>query len=79
MTATDILIYVSDTQFRTSVKNRFAEPVILPTTTVSAIGTDYPAASWTRGMVYVSDGTSNKRLAVSDGTQWRWPDGNIVT
>ncbi len=30
-------------------------------------------------MIYVSDGTSNKRLAVSDGTNWRWPDGAIVS
>lgn len=30
-------------------------------------------------LIYVSDGTSNKRLAVSDGTNWRWPDGAIVS
>lgn len=37
-----------------------------------------PAASATK-MIYVSNGTANKRLAVSDGTSWRWPDGNIVS
>jgi hypothetical protein len=30
-------------------------------------------------LIYVSDGTANKRLAVSDGTNWRFPDGNVVT
>lgn len=30
-------------------------------------------------MVFVSDGTANKRLAVSDGAAWRWPDGAVVS
>jgi hypothetical protein len=30
-------------------------------------------------VIYVSNGTSNKRLAVADGTNWRWPDGAIVS
>ena len=30
-------------------------------------------------LIYVSDGTGNKRLAVGDGTNWRFPDGNIVS
>lgn len=38
-----------------------------------------PSASTAGRMIYVSDGTSNKRLAVSDGTNWRFPDGNIVS
>ena len=37
------------------------------------------AASYPRSMVYVSDGTANKRLAISDGTSWRWPDGAVVS
>jgi hypothetical protein len=37
------------------------------------------AASYPRRLIYVSNGTSNKRLAVSDGTNWRFPDGNVVT
>ena len=37
------------------------------------------AAENARGLIYVSDGTSNKRLAVSDGTNWRFPDGNVVS
>ncbi len=36
-------------------------------------------ALWATCIAYVSDGTSNKRLAVSDGTNWRWPDGAIVS
>jgi hypothetical protein len=38
-----------------------------------------PSAGTAARMIYVSDGTSNKRLAVSDGTNWRWPDGAIVS
>lgn len=38
-----------------------------------------PSAATAARMLYVSDGTSNKRLAVSDGTNWRFPDGNIVS
>ena len=30
-------------------------------------------------MIYVSDGSSNRRMAVSDGTNWRWPDGAVVS
>jgi hypothetical protein len=49
---------------------------ILPTYTVSTLPS---AATYTRGLIYVSNGTTNKRLAVSDGTNWRFPDGNIVS
>jgi hypothetical protein len=38
-----------------------------------------PSASPAAGLIYVSDGASNKRLAVSDGTNWRFPDGNVVS
>lgn len=38
-----------------------------------------PSATTATQMIYVSNGTSNKRLAVSDGTNWRWPDGAIVS
>jgi len=30
-------------------------------------------------LVYVSNGASNKRLAVCDGAAWRWPDGAVVS
>lgn len=43
------------------------------------VGTLPSAATYVRCLIYVSDGTSNKRLAVSDGTNWRWPDGAIVS
>lgn len=52
------------------------DPFRLPTYTVSTVPT---ASSFSRCLIYVSDGTSNKRLAVSDGTNWRWPDGVIVS
>lgn len=38
-----------------------------------------PSAATAARLIYVSDGASNKRLAVSDGTNWRWPDGAIVS
>lgn len=38
-----------------------------------------PVATTAARLIYVSDGTSNKRMAVSDGTNWRFPDGNIVS
>lgn len=77
---TDITIYgTSDLQFRKEVNARFAEPVQLPTTTVANLATAYPAATWPRCLLYISDGTSNKRLAVSDGSNWRFPDGNVVS
>lgn len=51
-------------------------PVILPSYAVASLPS---AATYTRGLIYVSDGTSNKRLAISDGTNWRFPDGNVVS
>ncbi len=43
------------------------------------VGTLPAAGANTSGLIYVSNGTANKRLAVSDGTNWRWPDGAIVS
>lgn len=37
------------------------------------------AANNAKCLIYVSDGTSNKRLAISDGAAWRWPDGAVVS
>lgn len=38
-----------------------------------------PSATLPGQMIYVSDGSSNRRMAVSDGTNWRWPDGVVVS
>lgn len=38
-----------------------------------------PAASPEGQLIHVSDGSSNRRLAVSDGTNWRFPDGSVVS
>ena len=27
----------------------------------------------------ITDGSSNRRMAVSDGVSWRWPDGTVVS
>jgi hypothetical protein len=50
-------------------------PLQLPSFTVVSLPA---AASYPRCLIYVSDGTANKRLAISDGTSWRWPDGAVV-
>jgi hypothetical protein len=50
-------------------------PLQLPSFTVASLPA---AASYPRCMVYVADGATNKRLAISDGTSWRWPDGAVV-
>ncbi|MCA3297139.1 MAG: hypothetical protein ING28_03395 [Roseomonas sp.] len=54
----------------------FHTPPRVPSFTVATLPS---AASLTRGLIYVSNGTLNKRIAVSDGTNWRWPDGAIVS
>lgn len=51
-------------------------PFCLPTYTVATLPA---AAAFARCLIYVSNGTSNKRFAVSDGTNWRWPDGAVVS
>lgn len=48
----------------------------LPSYTVSTLPS---AAANPQGITFVSDGTSNKRMVVSDGTNWRFPDGAIVS
>lgn len=51
-------------------------PFRLPTYTVAALPS---AATFARCVVYVSDGAGSRRFAVSDGTNWRWPDGAVVS
>jgi len=43
-------------------------PIVMQTFTVATVPT---AASWTRGIIYVSDETGGATLAFSDGTNWR--------
>ena len=51
-------------------------PFRLPTYTVATLPS---AATFARCLAYVSDGAGSKRLAISDGTSWRWPDGAVVS
>jgi hypothetical protein len=51
-------------------------PLRLPTYTVATLPS---ASTFARCIIYVSDGASNRRFAVSDGTSWRWPDGAVVS
>jgi hypothetical protein len=60
----------------TQTQFQFTAIPILPSYTVATLPS---AAANPRGIIYVSDGTTNKRQAVSDGTNWRWPDGAIVS
>ena len=75
---TPIDVYVTDRQFRLTVQLRFAEPVLQPQTTRAAIASAYPAASWPFCTVAVTDGSSNKYLAVSNGSAWYYMDGSAV-
>ncbi|MBX6372951.1 MAG: hypothetical protein IRZ13_01795 [Acetobacteraceae bacterium] len=51
-------------------------PIQIPAYAVGSL----PAAAWyPRCLIYVTDGAGNRRLAVSDGTSWRWPDGSVVS
>lgn len=67
--------YVSEAQFRRSVGARFAEPQTLPVYTIATLPT---ASLWPYATVAVSDGASNQRLVISDGTVWRYPSGTAV-
>ena len=51
-------------------------PIKLTSYTVATLPS---ASTYAQCLIYVSNGTGNKRLAVSDGTNWRWPDGTIVS
>jgi hypothetical protein len=51
-------------------------PLQLPPFTVATLP---PAASYPRCLIFVSDGAANRRLAISDGAAWRWPDGAVVS
>jgi hypothetical protein len=57
-----------------TVINASRHPV-LRSYTVSTLPTASPAGQ----LIYVSDGTTNKRFAVSDAANWRWPDGAVVS
>ena len=76
---TAIDVNVGERQWRKSIQDRFAEPQTLPVSTVAALNGAYPPEDWAYAIIAVSDGTSNKRLAISDGTDWRWPDGAVVS
>ncbi len=54
----------------------FAGPISLAPYTVATLPA---AADWPNGIIAVTDGTANKRLAISDGAAWRWPDGAVVS
>lgn len=75
---TAINVFVSEREFRLSIQQRFAEPVKLPTATAATVDTLYPPADWQWCMVAITDGTSNRHMAISDGTNWRYSNGGMV-
>ncbi|MDQ0454725.1 hypothetical protein [Rhizobium paknamense] len=56
--------------------NSMLQPLQIPSYTVATVPT---ASSYPRCMIYVSDGASSKRLAISDGSNWRFPDGAVIS
>jgi hypothetical protein len=50
-------------------------PAALPSFAVGAL----PSAAVAGQLIYVNNGAANKRLAISDGVSWRFPDGALVT
>lgn len=46
----------------------------LPSYTIATL----PVAT-ARGLVFVTDGSNGRRLAVADGSRWCWPDGATVS
>lgn len=61
---------------RATGSTAFAAPLKIPSYTVTTL----PAPSaFPQSIAYVSNGAASKRLAVSDGTNWRFPDGAIVS
>ena len=69
-------IWLSAAQAQTARVSAVGRPVLLPTFTVANLPDPY---KWVQCAIYVSDGTSNKRLAVSNGSVWKFPDGNTVS
>ena len=35
-------------------------------------------ATWAGSLAYLINGSSNRHLVISDGTSWRFPDGNLA-
>lgn len=61
---------------RTSARDSATGAPILPSYTVATV----PSAAGRGGQtIYVSDGASNKRMAISDNTAWRFPDGAALS
>lgn len=80
---TDLLVVVTNpTTAPSTRKITFSDimmtgsPVKLPAFTVATLPN---ANTFTQCIVYVSNGLNNKRLAISDGSNWRWPDGGLVS
>jgi hypothetical protein len=47
----------------------FSLPPRVPSYTVATVPS---AATYARGIIYVSDGAASKRMAYSNGTNWLW-------
>lgn len=68
---TDAGVYVGDIfQFNTG------GGLALPPYTVATVPN---AAAHAREIIYVGNGSGGKRLAISDGVVWLWPDGTTIS
>lgn len=67
--------FAGERQWRAQVAARLGEPQTLPVYTIATLP---DATLWPYAMVAVSNGASNQRQAISDGTIWRYPSGTAV-
>ncbi len=64
----------------TTLTQWYSEPTLNPVRLPSYAVSSLPSAvTFIQCLLYVSDGTANQRLAISDGTNWRFPSGTIVS
>lgn len=64
-----VLAATATARFETPLRLASYVRASLPSTATAGAG----------AIAHVSDGAGNRRLAVCDGADWRWPDGTIVS
>lgn len=72
---TNPVLTASEREWRLQIQARLGEPVTQPVYTIATLP---DATLWPYSTVAVSNGASNQRLVISDGTVWRYPSGTAV-
>lgn len=67
--------FAGERQWRAQVSDRLSEPQTQPVYTIATLP---DATLWPYATAAVSNGASNQRLVISDGTVWRYPSGTAV-